>query len=86
MNICGILVTCLADRTEEVKAALTALDGVEVHLVHEKTNQLIVTAEDTEKTRADDQVIAIHRTPGVTSAALTYHQFEPELNTSVQAA
>ncbi|KZK80666.1 assembly protein for periplasmic nitrate reductase [Pseudovibrio sp. W64] len=86
MNICGVLVNCLAGKTQEVSEALSALPGVEVHITKEDTNQLVVTAEDTEETFADQQVLEIHRTPGVVSAGLTYHQFEPNTDPDLKAA
>ncbi|WP_068088132.1 chaperone NapD [Polycladidibacter stylochi] len=83
MNICGVLVNCMPGKTLEMSETLSSLDGVEVHHVEEKAHQLIVTVEDTPTTKADEQVLAIHRTPGVVSAGLTYHSFEeldePEL-------
>jgi nitrate reductase NapD len=39
---------------------------------------MIVTVEDTDDNSAGDTVLALHRLPGVLSAALVYHHFEPE--------
>ena len=86
MNICGVLVKCMAGKTQEVSEALSALSGVEVHITEEDTNQLVVTVEDTETSYADEQVLEIHRTPGVVSAGLTYHQFEPNTDPDLKAA
>lgn len=86
MNICGVLVSCMAGKIQEVSEALTALAGVEVHHIGEETNQLIITVEDTETAFADQQVLEVHRTPGVVAAALTYHQFEPNTDPDLKAA
>ncbi|MES0870838.1 chaperone NapD [Pseudovibrio sp. SCP19] len=86
MNICGVLVTCEPGKTQEVSEAITALLGVEVHITNEDTRQLVVTVEDTDETFADQQVMELHRTPGVVSAGLTYHQFEPNTDPDLKAA
>ncbi len=86
MNICGVLVTCNPGKTQEVCEALSALAGVEIHITDEKSGQLVVTVEDTEEAFADQQVLEIHRSPGVSSAALTYHQFEPNTDPDLKAA
>ncbi len=77
MNICGVLVHALPDHGKDVAAAIAGLDGAELH----KTvpdGRMIVTVEDTEDNSAGDTVLALHRLPGVLSAALVYHHFEPE--------
>ncbi len=77
MNICGVLVHALPDHGEDVAAAIASLDGAELH----KTvpdGRMIVTVEDTDTNSAGDTVLALHRLPGVLSAALVYHHFEPE--------
>ncbi|MEZ5824669.1 MAG: chaperone NapD [Geminicoccaceae bacterium] len=75
MNICGVLVHSAPARTAEVEAALRAMDGVEVHHVT-TDHRLIITVEDTGLASAAEQNLAIHRIPGVLSAALVYHHFE----------
>ena len=86
MNIAGILVHAYPGERDTVRIALRALDGVEVH--HETDDgRFIVTVVDTESTRCDDTVLALHHTPGVATAALAYHSFEPEeTNASVALA
>jgi nitrate reductase NapD len=77
MNICGVLVHAHPEKGEDVAAAIAGLDGAEFH----KTvpgGRMIVTVEDTKEKSAGDTVLALHRLPGVLSAALVYHHFEPE--------
>ena len=76
MNITGLLVSAHPDHTESLREQLTAMSGVEVHAVTPE-GHMVVTVErptDGEMTGAFD---AIHRLPGVLSAALVYHHDEP---------
>ena len=86
MNIAGILVSAYPGEQDTARAALKAMEGVEMH--HETDDgRFIVTVEDTESSRCDDTVLALHNTKGVASAALAYHSFEPQdINASVELA
>lgn len=77
MNICGVLVHALPERGKDVAAAIAALEGAELHQTV-PDGRMVVTVEDTEDKSAGDTVLALHRLPGVLSAALVYHHFEPE--------
>lgn len=77
MNICGVLVHAAFDKAGQVAAALGQLPGVELH-AHADAGRLIVTVEDTQETSALDGLANIHALPGVVSAALVYHHFEPD--------
>lgn len=77
MNICGVLVHAVPGRVEGVAAALEGLPGVELH-ARADAGRLIVTVEDTEGASAVDGLAKIHGLPGVVSAALVYHHFEPD--------
>lgn len=77
MNICGVLVHATPGRADEVADALNALANAEVHQITED-NRLIVTVEEADDQTAGDTVLAMHRIPGVLSAALVYHHFEPD--------
>ncbi len=77
MNICGVLVHALPKKGEDVAAAIAGLDGAELHNTV-PDGRMIVTVEDTDDNSAGDTVLALHRLPGVLSAALVYHHFEPE--------
>ena len=80
MNICGVLVHAMPAVADEVAAALENLPGVELHM-RADAGRLIVTIEDTDQTSAVDGLAKIHALPGVVSAALVYHQFEPDDDT-----
>jgi nitrate reductase NapD len=77
MNICGVLVHALPEKGEAVAAAIAGLDGAELHDTV-PDGRMIVTVEDTEDNSAGDTVLALHRLPGVLSAALVYHNFETD--------
>ena len=77
MNICGVLVHALPQMGEDVAAAIAGLDGAELHDTV-PDGRMIVTVEDTEDNSAGDTVLALHRLPGVLSAALVYHHFETD--------
>lgn len=77
MNICGVLVHALPGRDAEIAAAIGEIDGAELHETV-SGGRMIVTVEDTEESSAGDAVLALHKLPGVLSAALVYHHFEPE--------
>ena len=84
MNICGVLVHAHPDCGEQVAQAIGAVDGAELH--HRTPDgRMIVTVEDTGEESAGDVVLALHRLPGVLSAALVYHHFEPHSATGTIA-
>jgi len=75
MNISGILVHAQPQKISKVQAALTALDGVEVH-GRSEDGRLVVTIEDDDDSQAADTMLKMHRLEGVLSATLVYHNFE----------
>lgn len=75
MNICGCLVHIAREALPTARAAIDALDGVEVHAESED-GRLVVVVEDTETAFASDRIMAIHQIPGVISVTLNYHHFE----------
>ena len=77
MNICGVLVHATPGRQAAVAEALAALGNTEVHQIT-NDSRLIVTVEEADDRTAGDTVLAMHRIPGVLSAALVYHHFEPD--------
>lgn len=80
MNIAGVLVHSRPEGAEAVAAALVQMPGVELH--HRTAEgRLIVTVEDTDASRAGDVLLAMHNQPGVLSATLVYHHFDPEAET-----
>jgi nitrate reductase NapD len=77
MNICGVLVHATPAEAGKVADALVRLPGVELH-AQAQAGRLVVTVEDTAGTSAVDGLAQIHALPGVVSAALVYHHFEPD--------
>ena len=77
MNICGVLVHAAPDRVDDVMAALARLPGVELHGTAD-AGRIVVTVEDSAAGAASDGLAQIHALPGVVSAALVYHHFEPD--------
>lgn len=77
MNICGVLVHATPGRQAAVAEALNALGNAEVHQITEDS-RLIVTVEEADDKTAGDTILAMRRIPGVLSAALVYHHFEPD--------
>lgn len=76
MNISSVLVSAWPEAITRVKASLCAL-GVEVHVATE-SGQMIVTIE-ADSTQAVANLFAqINEQPGVLSASMVYHQFEPD--------
>lgn len=74
LNICGCLVHTMPEKTDQVIAAIDAIEGGEVH-AHEN-GRIVVTVEDTAHKRASDQIMEMHQIPGVLTVTLTYHHFE----------
>jgi len=77
VNICGVLVHATPGRQATVAEALSGLPGVDVHQIT-ADNRLIVTVEEADDKTAGDTILTMHRIPGVLSAALVYHHFEPD--------
>lgn len=76
LNICGCLVHAMPGLVPGVVSELGAMEGVEVHA--EQDGRIVVTVEDTETTRASDQIMDMHKIAGVLTVTLTYHHFEPQ--------
>jgi nitrate reductase NapD len=77
INISSLVVAALPARTGPVQAALAELPGVEVHAVAEDGRMVVTIDAD-----SDDSTVklfeTIRQTPGVLSAAMVYHQHEPD--------
>lgn len=81
MNVAGVLVHATPAKLDEVRRALAALPGVEIHAATDD-GRLVVTVEDA-LIPASDTVMALHRLDGVLSVALVYHHFDPAPETLV---
>lgn len=77
MNICGCLVHVAARSRETARAAMAAMEGVEVHAAS-ADGRFVVVVEDTGAARASDLLMALHQLPGVISLTLNYHHFEDQ--------
>lgn len=71
MDIASAIVNAVPGRREAVRAALRALNGVEIH-AETPDGRFIVTVEDTAQTTAADTIVELHRLDGVLSAAMVY--------------
>lgn len=77
MNISSVLVNARPEAIPQVKAGLCALGGVEVHATSE-SGQMVVTIEADSDQAVVNLFAQINQQPGVLSASMVYHQFEPD--------
>ncbi len=75
VNITGIVVYPKPGRVDDVRAALAAIGGVEVHAVSPE-GRMVVTVERPDDSAATGALDTIARTDGVLSTALVYHHDE----------
>lgn len=72
MNVSGVLVRARPERFPEVMAALTAIDGVEIHATEEAAGRIVVTLEDGPGYSVEDSLLKVHLVEGISDAALVY--------------
>ncbi|MBL8375884.1 chaperone NapD [Accumulibacter sp.] len=77
MNLSSVLVNARPQALHRLREGLSALRGVEVHAATED-GRLIVTIEGDSAQAVADLFAQINQQPGVLSAAMVYHQFEPD--------
>lgn len=77
MNISSVLVHARPQALHQVQQALSALGGTEVHAATDD-GRLIVTIEADSVQAVADLFAHINQQPGVLSASMVYHQFEPD--------
>ena len=77
INISGIVVHAVPQKIEEVRTQLESIPGVEIHNAAEQ-GKMVVTIEKVNDQETADTFEHISRLPGVLSAAMVYHHFEPE--------
>jgi nitrate reductase NapD len=77
MNISSLVVHVRPECAAAAQQALRALPGVEIHAAS-ADGRLVVTVEADSDGHASQIHDRIAATPGVMSAALVYHQFEPD--------
>ena len=76
MNIFSLVIRAVPGFLEEVKTALLAVPGVELHIEHE--GKLIITIEDVPGLRSSDLLKQIQDIPRVASATLAYEYCDDE--------
>lgn len=76
MNITGIVVYASPDGIDGVRARLEEMRGVEIHAV-DANGKMVVTVEQAEGGESVEAFDRIAGIPGVLSAALAYHHFDP---------
>lgn len=82
MNISSVVLRALPASLNEVKRALAALPGVELHAAT-ADGRLVVSIEDAGTARAADTFIRLHDIRGVMSVAMIYqYSDEPKLQES----
>lgn len=77
VNISSVIVGAAPGHLDKVREQLAAVPGVEVHLVSED-GRLVITIEAASDGKTADCFEMIRQMPGVMSASMVYHQFEPE--------
>ena len=84
MNISSAIVHVAPQRLDQVRQALLAMSGVEIHAESEE-GKLIVVLEDEDLKAAADKYVALHGISGVASVAMVYQYSdeEPEVNEEV---
>jgi len=75
VNITGVVVYARPAESEQVRAGLVAIAGVEVHAVG-PDGRMVVTVERDSDDEATEVLNRLGRLPGVLSAALVYHHHE----------
>lgn len=75
VNITGIVVSPRPGRVDEVRDALAAMRGVEVHAVSPE-GRMVVTVEQPDDHAATAALDAIAKVDGVLATALVYHHDE----------
>jgi nitrate reductase NapD len=75
MNISSLVVRARPERCPDVRAALEAMPGLEVHAAAE-SGQLVVVAEHPDTASAADSYVAMSQIEGVLSVSLVYQRNE----------
>jgi nitrate reductase NapD len=75
-NVCGVLVMVAPQRAAEVEAALSAMEGVEIHA--NQNSRLVVTVEGPNDRDFANRINAFSDIRGVLSTSLVYHEIDTE--------
>ena len=79
MNVSSAIVYASPRRTDDVRASLAGLPGVEIHKETDD-GRFIVTVEDASGASSADTMMRLHRLDGVLFAAMVY-QYSDESGT-----
>ncbi|MGL4604369.1 MAG: chaperone NapD [Iodobacter sp.] len=77
MNIFSLVIRAVPGHLEEVKTAVLAVQGVEIHLEHE--GRLVITVEDVPGVRSSELLKQIQDIRNVASATLAYEYCDEEV-------
>lgn len=77
MDISSLIVCARPEHSQQLRANLEALDGVEVHTVAEDGRMIITIEAPTEKDTVNMYEV-INRLPNVMSVSMVYHQVESD--------
>jgi nitrate reductase NapD len=77
MNISSVILRVLPARLPAIRAALRQLPGVDLH-GDPGDGRLVLTVEDTDRSRASDVLMDLHRLEGLLSASLVYQYADPD--------
>lgn len=72
MKIASLVVRILPDDYEQVKEALLAIPGVELHGYAQETGRIILTVEDGEGWAVTNSILAVNLAPKVQGVTLAY--------------
>ena len=81
MNITGVIVRAWPEHIEAVRAQLLNQPGVEIHAVTDD-GRLIVTVEDANDSQLADRIMSFNDMQGVLSAAMIYHHYDSDQETT----
>ena len=81
-NICGMVVRSRDNRTDDVRSALLAIPGVEIHSA--ESGRMVVTVEDESYRKVADNINSIQYIDGVVSASLVY-QYSDQQDTQQES-
>ena len=77
MNISSAILHVVPGRLAETRAALLAMNGVEIH-AESPEGKLIVVLEDDDLEAAANKYVALHSVAGVASVAMVYQYSDDE--------
>ncbi len=80
MNIFSLVIRAVPNHLAEVKTAVLAVQGVELHLEHE--GRLIITIEDVAGIRSSELLTQIQNISHIASVTLAYEYCDEEMPSS----